>query len=369
MLVKEIDRNRAEVKLYGNIGGWFANGDTFSSLLDELEAKGYKDVVIRMHCYGGSVFEGNVIYNALQRTRLNVSVVIDGVAASMGCFILPALENVEIADNGFGMVHRPSGTEDGDADDHLSTAKLLRDMEGQFIKRLSERSGMTGEEIKKKWFDGKDHWLNADEMVQYGFAKKKIPATAKNIKILDTEIQQGLTAEAAYNRYAAFLNNQKKSKMNPLVTLLVAAFALEGITAESSEADVVAALNKKIGTLTERISTLEADAKAKLDSSIAAMITASGVKDEKQIASFKAIGEKAGVEVLASVLPKAGKNQTLDITSLIKTDGSSAASAMSVAKDWDWYQEHAPQALEKMQLEDEAGFRALYKAKYGVEPA
>ncbi|NDV93545.1 hypothetical protein D0T84_01260 [Dysgonomonas sp. 521] len=373
MQIKEINKKHVEAKLYGNIGSFFADGNSFSSLLDGFETKGYTEVTIRMHCYGGSVFEGNVMYNALQRTNLKVNIIIDGVAASMGFFMLPAIENVFIAENGFGMVHRPSGYDDGDADAHLATAKLLRDMEGSFIKRVSERTNMTAEEIKAKWFDGKDHWLNADEMVQYGFAKKKLPATAKNIKILDDEISQGLTAEAMYNRFAAFLdnkNNKNNVQMNPLVTLLVAALQLEGITAESSEADVVAAVTKKFEGLNTRITTLEGEAKAKAAATIKAMLDNAKVPAGDLRTTYEKIGETSGVDTLAAILkPQTpGAVVTTDITSLIKHEGKETPGA-NTSKDWNWYQTNDPKALEKMQLENPDQFKALYKAEYGVEPA
>lgn len=373
MQIKEIDKKHVEAKLYGNIGGFFADGNSFSSLLENFEAKGYAEVTIRMHCYGGSVFEGNVMYNALQRTHLKVNIIIDGVAASMGFFMLPAIENVFIADNGFGMVHRPSGYDAGDADAHLATAKLLRDMEGNFIKRVSERTNMTTEEIKAKWFDGKDHWLNADEMVQYGFAKKKLPATAKSIKILDNEITQGLTAEAMYNRFAAFLdnkNNKKNVQMNPLVTLLIAAFKLEGITPESSEADVVAALSKKFETLNNDISTLKTEAEAKTTATIKAMLDNANVPAGDLRTTYETIGKTSGVDALAAILkPQTpGAGVTTDITSLIKHEAKGTPGA-DASKNWNWYQENAPEVLNKMQLENPTQFKALYKAEYGVEPA
>ena len=371
MIVKELNKKHVEAKLYGNIGGFFTDGNSFSSLLEGFEAKGYTEVTIRMHCYGGSVFEGNVMYNALQRTNLKVNIIIDGVAASMGFFMLPAIENVFITENGFGMVHRPSGFDDGDADAHLATAKLLRDMEGNFIKRVAERTNMTAEEIKAKWFDGKDHWLNADEMVQYGFAKKKLPATAKNIKILDNEISQGVTAEAMYNRFAAFLdnkNNKNNVQMNPLVTLLIAAFKLEGITPESSEADVVAALSKKFEALNTDISTLKSEAEAKTTATIKAMLDNANISAGDLRTTYEGIGKTSGVEALAAILkPQTQKaGITGDITGLIKNESRGIPGA-DASKNWDWYQKNDPQALEKMQIDQPDQFKALYKAEYGVD--
>lgn len=366
MVIREINKKHVEARLYGNIGGFFTDGNSFTSLLEGFEAKGYTEVTLRMHCYGGSVLEGNVMYNTLQRTNLKVNIIIDGVAASMGFFMLLSVENISIAENGFGMIHRPTGFDDGDADAHLAAAKLLRDMEGNFIKRVSERTGMTAEEIKAKWFDGKDHWLNADEMIQYGFAQKKLPATAKSIKILDNEISQGVTAEAMYNRFAACLDSNNKSKkdvkMNQLVSLLVAAFQLEGITAESSEADVVTALTNKFKALTDKVDAVTA-------STIKAMLDNAKIPEGDLRTNYESIGKTSGIEVLAAVLkpqtPVAGA--TGDITKLIKNDGKTTPGA-DASKDWSWYQEHDQKALEKMQIDNPDQFKALYKAEYGVDP-
>lgn len=369
MQVKEINKKHVEARLYGNIGGFFTDGGSFASLLEGFEAKGYTEATLRLHCYGGSVFEGNVIYNALQRTGLKVNIIIDGVAASMGCFILPAIENVSIAENGFGMVHRPTGSDDGDADAHLSTAKLLQDMEGNFIKRISERTGMTPDEIKAMWFDGKDHWLNADEMVKYGFAQKKLPATAKSIRILDSEIAQGMTPEAVYDRFAAFLdrNNKRNIQMNPLVTLLIAAFQLEGITPESPETEVIAALTKKFEVLNTRIAGMEAEAKAKRTATVKSLLDNAKIPAGNLRTSYEKIGETVGVDELLAILKPHMPGAATDLTGLIRNDGKNTPGA-DASKNWNWYQQNDPAALEKMQEDDPDRFRALYKAEYGVEP-
>ena len=81
MKYRKISATHAESKLYGNIGDWWTNGDTFTSFLEELESKGFTELTLRMHCYGGSVFEGNVMANAVSRSSMKIYVTIDGLAA------------------------------------------------------------------------------------------------------------------------------------------------------------------------------------------------------------------------------------------------------------------------------------------------
>lgn len=368
MKIRKIDSRHAEVKLYGDIGKWFTDGDSFSQMLDEVEAAGYTHLTIREHCFGGSVFEGNVIFNALQRTKLNVTIVIDGVAASMGCFILPAIENVEIAENAFGMVHRPVSFSGGNADDHRNDAKLLDDMERNFAKRISERTGMSEADVCTKWLDGGDHWLNAEEMVQYGFAKKVIPATAKNIKDLDKEIVVNMGFESVFGRFAAQLNTENsinKNKKEMDKNAIIAAFALSGVTAESSDAEILAALKQAFSTMENRINELENAAKAKREADINALLDAqpegSFTEDERK--TLKEIGEKAGVDALAVALKKTSKTAVPSIAGMIR---DAKAGGNDVTKDWEWYQKNDPKALEEMAEKNPEAFEKLYKAKYGA---
>jgi Protease subunit of ATP-dependent Clp proteases len=374
MLIREINKRHVEVKLYGNIGGWFANGDVFTDMIADFESK-YDIMTIREHCYGGSVFEGNVMYNALLNTSLKVNIIIDGIAASMGCFVLPSVENVSIADNGFGMVHRPKGGGQGDADDLENSAKLLRDMENNFIKRVNERTGMAEDEIKAKWFDGKDHWLNAQEMVQFGFAKRVIPATAKNIKQLDAQVLSGMAMDNIYDRYAAVLttpksdinNSTKNGEMNN--QLLITAFGLKGVTAESSDTAILAALQDKNKENEDRIAQLEGEAKAKLETTIKVMLDTAQTEGKfmpEARAAYETIGKTSGAEVLATVLAGMGKKTV--IAQAIVPQGKGEAGA-GTAQNWEWYQQNNPRALEQMQKENPDQFKELYKAEFGNYPA
>ncbi|MDY0215953.1 MAG: Clp protease ClpP [Bacteroidales bacterium] len=376
MIFKSITKKQAEVKMYGLIGGWFANGDTFSQLLDDVEAKGHTELLIRLHCYGGSVFEGNLMFNAIQKSSLEISIEIEGVAASMGCFILSACDNVTIAENAFGMMHRPSGFVEGDADQLESQVKLLRDMESNFVAVLVKRTGKDAAEITSKYLNGRDNWLNATEMVELGLAKKIIPSIVKSIKDLDKEIVAKMDIENVYGRYAAVLENtnqNQKSIMN--LALIISTFALEGLTAESGEAAVLAALKNKFQGLQTQLDTMQNEARLKAENTIKAVldeaVTAGKIKAQagqtidQARAMYENIGKNSGVETLQAVLGSIVP--TTPIAQRIVNEGT-GASANAGVKNWNWYQEHDPMALEKMPAENPAQFKELYKAEYGSYP-
>ncbi|MBL7973062.1 MAG: ATP-dependent Clp protease proteolytic subunit, partial [Prolixibacteraceae bacterium] len=73
--------NNQEIKVYGDIG-YKNNSSTLINTLTNLEKTGCKELTIRLHCYGGSVFEGNVMFNLLKSSQIKIKIVIDGIAAS-----------------------------------------------------------------------------------------------------------------------------------------------------------------------------------------------------------------------------------------------------------------------------------------------
>jgi ATP-dependent protease ClpP protease subunit len=354
--------------MYGEIGGWFVDGFNFTSLLDSFEEEGYEEVTFRMHSYGGTVFEGDVIGGAFARSSMKINIIIDGIAASMGCMILPyvPVENVSIANNGFGMVHRPAGGGNGDASYHLQTAKLLMDIEGNFIKTLSSRTGKTPEEIKK-YFDGAEHWLNADEMVNLKLAGRIVDAVAP-IKELDKASVEKMTQENAYGHFAAKLEPKSKNQNDlKMKKELIEAFNLQGLTEESSETAVIAALQNKFKNTEDRLNALEAEAKTKQKNAIKSKLDKAekdGLITSETREKYQAIGEKNGVDVLETVLENMGGKKEPIVNRIQGGKGGGQDSS----KDWKWYQENDPVALEEMPEKDPDTFKAIYKKEYGVEP-
>lgn len=378
-MVYEIAGKNCEARLYGNIGEWFSDGNAFAAMFDEINRRSVEALTIRLHCYGGSVMEGNLIYNLLSGAKCKVSVVIDGIAASMGCFILTAVGDVSIADNAFGMVHRPTSCICGDAGDLTATAKLLQDMESVFIKQVSGRSHLSEDDVKAKWFDGKDHWLNAQEMVQYGFAVKIVGAVAKDVSELDKAIVEQAKVEDIYGRFAAHLTKSQTTTIIKTLNMdknaLISALGLTGVTSESSDAAVIAAIQAHEKAFADRIASLEADEKARQEAAITALLdkaqaagkfaATGGKKPDDVRAVYKKIGETSGVDALEVALGALGGQPQASIVGQLQ---GVQAQGGATEKTWDWYQKNAPDALLKLEKEDSAKFRELYKAEYGRYP-
>lgn len=373
MRIKKLNKTQAEVLMYGNVGGWFVDGFNFASIIDDLESQGITETTFRIHSYGGSVFEGNVISAAFARSKMKINLVIDGIAASMACMILPSVpvENVSIADNAFGMIHRPVGGQRGNASQLLSEAKLLMDIEGNFIRTLSQRTGLSADKIKADFFDGNDHWLNADKMIEYKLVGNKIPSVASIVQ-LDKQTIEQMTEQAAYGHFAAKLDSGADIPHNKtnlqMKKELIEAFQLKGVTADSSDTAVIAALQAMFKGTEDRLKALETKAKAEKAAAIkSALDTAqsAGLITAELRPTYEAIGENSGVEALNTVLGGMGKKTPIAQT--IKPGGKGKG-GQDNQKDWNWYQENDPQALEEMPVNDPETFKALYKAEFKTDP-
>jgi ATP-dependent Clp protease, protease subunit len=85
----------AKVVIYEQIGeNWWGEGVSAKQFVKDLDALDVDYIDLHINSPGGNVFDGNTIYNALKRHNAEISVVIDGVAASMASLLpLPARQS------------------------------------------------------------------------------------------------------------------------------------------------------------------------------------------------------------------------------------------------------------------------------------
>lgn len=381
MIYRQIDNSTGELKFYGEVSEWWINGEDFTRTLQEMESK-FATIIIRAHCYGGSVFEGTVIYNAIVRCKSKVIVKIDGVAASMMSIIMLAADEIIIAQNGFIMVHCPTAMTAGNAKDISATVKLLQSMEKNFASIYAKRTGKPEKDVQK-WLDGADHWFDAEEAKSEGLVTAIEQPVVANILQLDKPIQNG-EVENVFGRFAALLSNEpinpdtkNKNANSTMKKDVIAKFNLSGVTENSTDAEVLAALTAKFGSLEEA---QKAQTTAAINALIDSTEKASGKKfEDEQRASLVAVGEKAGLEALQTMLgmtatvvgesPDKNASST-SIPRVVTMTTSQGASVTEARKDWGWdkWQEEDPEGVEAMEKNDPEAFKALYKAKFGVVP-
>ena len=355
-LAKQSDK--AVLTIYGYVGGAYLDFRAVNAALDEISKSGLTRLDFHLHTYGGSVFDGNLIYNFLSSFKGEVDIYIDGIAASMGSIIMLAGTRIHIVENGFVMIHRPHLSSGGNADDIESGAKMLRSIETNMKAKLKKRCKADIE----GYFDGADHWLDADECIALGLVDDKFDASGILLPIVSKDEVIELGAEGLYKKFAACISETKiqkpKSQMDK--ESLIKRYNLTGVTAQSSEEDVLAAVDAKI----EEGNKIAKAAKTKaIEAAVDQAVEQKKITAEQK-AKYVAMGEKLGVEELNSVF--ADMQAYTSITAQVggKKEGGESR------EGWTWadYQAKATAELEAMPKKDPTKFKALYKAEFGNEP-
>ena len=164
---------KAEIFVYDEIGGY---GIAATQFIQDLEGLGEVDQIdLRISSPGGSIIEGNVIYNAIKRHPANVTVYIDGMAANMASVIAMAGDEVLMADNALLMIHNPWTVSIGDSDQLRKDADLMDKMKSAIINAYG-RSNYSEEELEELM--NAETWFTAEEALNAGF----IDGTTEGLK-------------------------------------------------------------------------------------------------------------------------------------------------------------------------------------------
>ncbi len=156
----------AELSIHDEIGAYGVSAKDFIAELGKLP--GDTALTLRLNSPGGSVFDAVAIYNALKRHAGNVTVSIDGIAASAASYIAMAGDTVVMPENAFLMIHEPSGLVMGTAGDMRAMAEALDKIAGVLIKGYAAKSGKPADDVAALM--AAETWFTAAEAVDAGFA-------------------------------------------------------------------------------------------------------------------------------------------------------------------------------------------------------
>ncbi|MFB4424811.1 head maturation protease, ClpP-related [Streptomyces sp. QL37] len=166
------DADEAELLIYDEIGGWF--GNTPGEIVDELRAVTAPNLRVRINSPGGSVFDGIAIANAIRLHPANVTVQVDGIAASAASVIAMAGDRIVMTPQSQLMIHDASGMCFGNAADMTEMATLLDTQSDNIADAYAERAGGTREEWRERM--RAESWYLAAEAVSAGLADEVLPS-------------------------------------------------------------------------------------------------------------------------------------------------------------------------------------------------
>jgi ATP-dependent protease ClpP protease subunit len=157
----------AEITLFGMVGTEI----TVRGVDAALKALPAATVLnVRINSPGGSVFEGNAIYNILRRHPARKIVIVEGLAASAASLIAMAGDEIVMPANAFMMVHHPFTQMTGDAAAMRDTANQLERIGETIVTVYAQRTKQPADRVRAMLDE--ETWLTAAEAVELGFADR-----------------------------------------------------------------------------------------------------------------------------------------------------------------------------------------------------
>lgn len=128
------------------------------------------EIEVNIASNGGDLFAASEIYTMLKDDPRNVTVNIQGLAASSASIIAMAGDEINIAPTAQMMIHQVWSNTQGNADDMRSSADSLDSADQAVVNAYAMKTGLDSESILSMM--QQETWMNAQEAVDKGFADK-----------------------------------------------------------------------------------------------------------------------------------------------------------------------------------------------------
>ena len=145
---------------------WWGDEITPRMFKDELFS-GNGDIVVWINSPGGDCVAASQIYTMLMDYTGNVTVKIDGLAASAASVIAMAGTEVLMAPTALLMIHNPMSIAIGDTEEMQKAIAMLDEVKESIINAYEIKTGQSRAKISHL-MDG-ETWMNANKAIELGF--------------------------------------------------------------------------------------------------------------------------------------------------------------------------------------------------------
>ncbi|EPA6470857.1 head maturation protease, ClpP-related [Listeria monocytogenes] len=198
------------LELYGTIAeeSWFDDDVTPIMFKNELFS-GKGPITIWINSPGGDCIAASQIYAMLMDYPDEVTVKIDGIAASAASVIAMAGTKVLMAPTALMMIHNPATISMGDHEDMKRAIEMLNEVKESIINAYEIKTGVS--RVKLSHLMDAETWMNANKAIELGFADEVL----KDEKLPNTTI-----SAYAFSRKAVATNllNKMTEKTIPIKT-------------------------------------------------------------------------------------------------------------------------------------------------------
>lgn len=188
---------------------WFDDDVTPQLFKDELMS-GSGNITVWINSPGGDCVAAAQIYNMLMDYKGDVTVKIDGIAASAASVIAMAGTKVLVSPVSMLMIHNPMTAAFGNSDEMQKAIEMLSSVKDSIINAYEIKTGLS--RAKLSHLMDAETWMDANKAVELGFA--------------DEIMQRGLESEEVPTPAVSMLYS-KANVVNSLMEKIAAKCAIE----------------------------------------------------------------------------------------------------------------------------------------------
>lgn len=241
---------RAKLYIYDQIGKdwWTDEGISDKDIIGWLADASGKPLDVHINSVGGNVYEGIAICNALKNYENDVTIYIDGIAASIASVIACASDDVRINNGATLMIHGVSG-----GFWKHGTAEEIKDAADRYIAAMDSckesiidiyegKTGMSRDDLSALM--STDSYLSAQEAVDKGFCNEIL--NKKPDKSVENSLQNQMKSypnekmQAIVNRFFNVQNSAKPESVAEPIKPIANQGAKPMFTEEELKAQAIA---------------------------------------------------------------------------------------------------------------------------------
>jgi ATP-dependent Clp protease, protease subunit len=370
--VKNQSDSNSEILIYGYIGKWEdvdykGFRDSFQQILSTK-----KDITIRIHSGGGSVYEGLAIYDLMRSSDSNITTIVEGMAASMGSVIALGGDTIKMTENAFFMMHAPTSGAWGDKTAMQSAVSQLIQAENRLVEIYKKRTNAEESVILDWMKPNNDTWIDSTQCLKMKICDQVItPSKNRQFQANPEDILNKSVEEifATYQGITPKIKNKINEKMKQKIISMLALAGISHSLNASSEDDAFEGALKELTSKANRCESAESELKNIKEANAKIMID-QAVEQGKIFANEKEQWLKDATEnpeLIAKALSRmVGKP---DVNALLNKDGIQVEGNPELLKgrsEWTFekWQTEDPKGLEKMEEAHPKEFEKLFNAKY-----
>lgn len=178
---------------------WFDDEVTPKIFRDELMS-GEGDITVWINSPGGDCIAAAQIYNMLLEYKGNVTIKIDGIAASAASVVAMAGNKVIMSPVSMLMIHNPMTMAAGDTTEMKKAISMLTGVKESIINAYELKTGMSRDKIAKLM--DAETWMDANKAVELGFADE-ILSRESSVKQSAMMYSENVVSRKLWNKMSA----------------------------------------------------------------------------------------------------------------------------------------------------------------------